>query len=65
MSVYTNSRNTYAEFIKRHYNIDVMKNIDTPGAYPSFASAAVVAAAGMGAGGTVSLVACKYRVAKG
>jgi len=60
MSVYNRSRKAYAAYLLRHHNIDVMKCIDTPGAYPSFASAAVVGAAGMGAGGTVSLIACKY-----
>ena len=62
MSVYTGSRKIYADAVKRNFGYDVIKSLDTVGAYPCFTSAAVIGAAGMTAGGSVSLFACEYYI---
>jgi hypothetical protein len=62
-SVYQQSKYLYASWVERNTGINPLIHVNTPGTYPTFATAACFGAAGATAGSFITLVACKAHFA--
>ncbi|KAF4634974.1 hypothetical protein G7Y89_g3124 [Cudoniella acicularis] len=63
-SVYQRSKYTYAAWFKRHFGLDPLVHVNTPGTYPTFSTVACFGAAGATAGSFITLVACPFELTK-
>jgi hypothetical protein len=57
-SVYQKSKYAYAAWFKKHFGLDPLVHVNTPGTYPTFSTVACFGAAGATAGSFITLVAC-------
>lgn len=63
-SVYQQSKYLYASWVERNTGINPLIHVNTPGTYPTFATAACFGAAGATAGSFITLVACPFELTK-
>ncbi|KAL1841037.1 hypothetical protein VTJ49DRAFT_7468 [Mycothermus thermophilus] len=63
-SIYQRSKYVYCDWIKRHFGVDVMAHVTSPGTYPNAWSIATFGAAGATAGSCITVIACPFELTK-
>ncbi|KAG5921305.1 hypothetical protein E4U61_006873 [Claviceps capensis] len=63
-SIYQRAKYTYAAWVKRNMNYDILRHMNKAGTYPNLYSVACFGAAGATAGSIITFIACPFELTK-
>ncbi|TQS31689.1 hypothetical protein Golomagni_08022, partial [Golovinomyces magnicellulatus] len=63
-SIYIRAKYSYCTWVKRNFGIDILRQVNKPGNYPTWYSVATFGAAGATAGAIIPFIACPFELSK-
>ncbi|KAG9257683.1 mitochondrial carrier domain-containing protein [Emericellopsis atlantica] len=63
-SLYQRAKHSYAAWVKRNLNYDILRHVNKPGTYPNLYSIGCFGAAGATAGSAITFLACPFELTK-
>lgn len=63
-SIYIRAKYSYCAWVKRNFGTDILRQVNSPGNYPTMHSIATFGAAGATAGSIIPFIACPFELSK-